>query len=272
MHTHSDGILQVSSQSQQWRFYWLDKRLLYVWGSRFPVRRFQRVAHYYRPNWQWFIQPDWIEQSERWEISLLEQAIADRILSPIQLKLMLRMILQECSVELTHHKIDEHQYQPISIDISADYRAAALSEVEMRGVFRKSSHIYKNWQISRLRSVNLNDVPVVTEGHQPNEVPTLGKSLDGKTTLWDILLSQEPSMTRLASLLEPLMEDGVITFRGVSDLKLPIEGEPVEGHPVEGQPVEELAAQPAVTASNLSSTAPANSVVVTEPPSATPEQ
>ncbi|MFK8182166.1 MAG: response regulator [Phormidesmis sp.] len=222
------GMLRMSSQSQQWHFYLLDGELLYVWGDRLPVRRFRRVARHYRPNWQWRVHSDWLGQKFCWEMHLIEQAIADNILSPIQLKLMLRMILQECSVELLHNRIVDNEWQPLTLEASSTYRAASLSETEIRGVFRKASHIHKNWQISRLRSFKLDAVPVVAEGGDPGILPELENCLDGETTLWDILLSQEPSMAKLASVLGPLIEDDAIAIKPISDLPLPMEGQSLE--------------------------------------------
>lgn len=224
----------MSSESQQWHLYLLDGKLLYIWGNRFAVRRFRRAARHYRPNWRWEVQPDWIGQDACWEIALLEQAIAEQILSPIQLKLMLRMILQECSVEMMHNKIIEEVWQPLTLTASSTYSSSALSETEIRGVFRKASHIHKNWQVNRLRYFNLNDVPIVTDGNKPSsfpeleDCPELENCLKGETTLWDILLSQEPSMPKLASLLGPLIEDERITVNPISDLPLPIKGRPVD--------------------------------------------
>ncbi|MEL7140879.1 MAG: response regulator [Cyanobacteria bacterium J06643_4] len=237
----NDGELQLTSASGVWQFYMLDGQLLYASGKTLAARRFTRAAHCHRPRWQWTVNSAWITDGRPWEIPLIEQAmtapakgIAQNSLSPIQAKLILRMVLEECLFELLYDGNAQSEWNPYHLEVSSDYRAAALSRSEVQRILEKAQRLVSTWKASSLGYIRLSDAPLMTEHYLPTQNtqqnnlqsthlrPIADRYLKGNHDLWDILVAQAHSLNGLTQLLQPLVEKGAIKFQTIPDIKLPV--------------------------------------------------
>lgn len=217
-----DGELRVTSKSGQWQFYILDGQLLYSSNRSLGVRRFRRAAKCHRPHWQWSVEPEWFAFNQSWEIPLLERAIVHNKLSPIQSKLILRMVLEECLFELMHDGSATSEWYPHHLDVTSAYRSAALSVSEVQRILKKAARLVKSWKESRLGHLKLSVSPIIAQGSMVGPLAVPHQYLKGDTDLWDILISQAPSLTKLTNLLLPMVEAGILRFQDMPDLPLPV--------------------------------------------------
>ena len=236
----SDGELLLTSAAGVWHFYMLDGQLLYAAGSKLAVRQFTRAASCHRPRWKWTVKSDWLSDQRTWAIPLIEHAIAYENLSPIQAKIILRMVLEECLFELLYDGEVKSEWRPCHLEVSSDYRAAALSIAEVQRILEKAQRLVDTWKAGDLGHVRLSDSPVMTDrysddrgslspnladGRTPRR-PLSSRYLKGNHDLWDILVIHAPSLNGLTELLQPLVEQGAIEFRSTPDLKLPLTTSP----------------------------------------------
>ena len=276
----SDGELHLLSKSGKWQFHILDGQLIYASGEALAVRRFRRAVRAHRPGWEWFVSPEWCSQKRPWEILLIESALVHAQLSSIQVKLILRMVLQECLFELMYDPEAESEWHPYHMEASSAYRSAALSVSEVRRVWHKTQSLYQNWQTGRLGDLRLSASPVLLREALSSEAPTsevlssetgqessaqslladwpptAGRYLEGNAELWDLLQNVEPSLTKLSKLLLSMIRAGTIRFQETADLPLPIENltaqNPAAQSPVAQSPTDGLQrpADTVVTASS----------------------
>ncbi|MGB7084601.1 MAG: hypothetical protein WBD47_03545, partial [Phormidesmis sp.] len=212
----SDGELHVLSKFGKWQFHILDGQLIYASSETLAVRRFRRAVQAHRPGWEWFVSPQWCSEKRPWEILLIEWALVHAQLSTIQVKLILRMVLQECLFELMYDPEAESEWHPYHMEASSAYRSAALSISEVRRVWHKTQSLYQNWQDNWLGDLRLSASPVLSpeisssEADQENAAqslladwpPTTSKRyLKGDAELWDLLQNVEPSLPKLSKRL-----------------------------------------------------------------------
>ncbi len=219
-----DGELRLESKSGQRRLYMLDGQLLYSSDSALAVRRFHRAAHCYRPSWKWSVDPYWVsEDKNAWEIRLLERALTRNQLSPIQAKLILRTVLQECFFEVMTDSAVTSEWQDAHLEVSSAYRSAALSATEVERIWRKTESLHQTWQAGPLKYYRLNASPVVSKSVDTESLPLPAKYLQGDADLWDILQTQAPSLNKLGEQLAPLVDAGQIMFKDAPDLPIPLD-------------------------------------------------
>ncbi|MEO0647606.1 MAG: response regulator [Cyanobacteria bacterium J06650_10] len=218
-----DGELSLTNSSGQWRFYVLDGQLLYVSSSVLAVRRFDRAVRCYRPRWEWSVASEWALDSQSWELPLLERAIAQNQLSPIQIKLILRMVAEECLVELLCEGVVKSEWHPYHLESSSAYRSAALSATETRRILSKAERIAQSWKASPLGHLSLSATPIASVPGALGVLAIPSQCLEGGMTLWDILASHVSSLGKLTQLLLPLVESQKVTFQLLLDLPLPFE-------------------------------------------------
>ncbi|MGB7250560.1 MAG: response regulator [Phormidesmis sp.] len=233
----SDGELHVLSKFGKWQFHILDGQLIYASSETLAVRRFRRAVQAHRPGWEWFVSPQWCSEKRPWEILLIEWALVHAQLSTIQVKLILRMVLQECLFELMYDPEAESEWHPYHMEASSAYRSAALSISEVRRVWHKTQSLYQNWQDNWLGDLRLSASPVLSpeisssEADQENAAqslladwpPTSKRYLKGDAELWDLLQNVEPSLPKLSKRLLSMIKAEAIEFREIEDLPLPID-------------------------------------------------
>lgn len=220
-----DGELCLSGPSGQQRFYLLDGQLLYASDKLLAVRRFRRAARYYRPSWKWSTNPAWSAETQSWEILLLERALSLNQLSPIQVKLILRTVLQECLFELMHDDGVTSEWRDVHLEVSSAYRSAALSGAEVKRIIHKTESMHQAWQAGPLGNFRLSMSPVVADGRDAASFRLPAKYLQGTTDLWDVLQTQTSSLEKLNEHLFPMVESGAVALKAIPDLPLPLDDE-----------------------------------------------
>ena len=224
-----DGELRLESKSGQRRFYLLDGQLLYSSDDALAVRRFHRAAHCYRPSWKWSVDPYWVsEEKKAWEVRLLERALTRSQLSPIQVKLILRTVLQECFFEVMTDSAVRSEWQDSHLEVSSAYRSSALSVTEVERIWRKTESLHQAWQAGALKYYRLSASPVVSKSVDNQSLPLPAKYFTGDADLWDILQTQTPSLDKLSEQLAPLVAAGQIMFKDVPDLPIPLDDQATE--------------------------------------------
>ncbi|MEL6938637.1 MAG: response regulator [Cyanobacteria bacterium J06598_1] len=268
----NDGELRLTSKSGQWRFYMLDGQLLYASGQALAVRRFHRAAYYHRANWKWGVDPAWSEDKQAWEVLLLERAIAHSQLSPIQVKLILRMVLGECLFELLHDgTVTASEWLPYHLETSSTYRSAALSLLEVKRIVGKTERLVETWTEGALGYIHLSSAPIFPAEHPPagggdsaGPLAAISPYLQGHHSLWDLFLNQVPSLDRLASLLWPLAKTGKLKFKSLLDLPLPVASESNQARAI-SIPASQENDQPRNTPATAQSSAPGAKPTVQAP-------
>ncbi len=229
-----EGELRVTSSVGVWKFYLADGRLLFPSGEVHPVRRLRRALRQHLSKWQWYVDPVWQSDPQSWEIPLVEWAMAQNKLSPIQVKLVLRTVLQECLFELICDVNGESEWQPFKREISPLYRFVALSVIEIQTLLNKMNNMCELWQTYSMGYFSPTLAPVLSESDTNEQLPVSRDFLRGEMNLWDLAIEHKQSPTQLINSLLPLIEKGTVALEKIPDLPLPLK--------------EQLATTPAVAA------------------------
>ncbi|HBL14388.1 MAG TPA: response regulator [Cyanobacteria bacterium UBA11162] len=216
-----DGELILRNPRDTWHLYLVRGQLLYATGGFHPVRRWDRALKQHRPNWNWRVECGQLAENKPWECQLLDRGFSQKQLSPIQAKLVIRTVVQECCFELSSYTDFKSDWKPSPKAISTFCRVVALSANEMQTVITTATQIQQQWQASRLGHIRPTLTPILKPGADPQSLPISDKYLKGNFTLWDIALRLEKSVIDVTSSLNSLVEKGILEFQEIPDLPVP---------------------------------------------------
>lgn len=187
-----------------------------------PVRRWNRAIKQHCPNWQWSVESPVSSENQYWECHLLAQGISQRQLSPIQTKLVIRSIVQECFFEISNYRDLKNNWTPTQKDIFQLPQLIALSSWEILSVFTKATNTQQKWQTAGLDHLSPSLAPVLMSTVDSQVIPiSEQKYFNSDFTLWDIALEQEKSVTEVALSLIPWVDKGILELQKIPDLPLP---------------------------------------------------
>ncbi|RAM52885.1 MAG: response regulator [Hapalosiphonaceae cyanobacterium JJU2] len=219
----SNGILILYNHTVVWNLYFNGGKLVYATGGMHPVRRWNRALKQHCPNWDWSIESPVSSENQYWECHLLAQGISQRQLSPIQTKLVIRSIVQECFFEISNYRDLQNNWTPTQKDIFHLPQLIALSSWEILSVFTKATNTQQKWQTAGLDHLSPSLAPVLMSTVDSQVIPiSEQKYFNSDFTLWDIALEQEKSVTEVALSLIPWVDKGILELQKIPDLPLPI--------------------------------------------------
>ncbi|MEO0827947.1 MAG: response regulator [Cyanobacteria bacterium J06635_1] len=222
LHVFNEGELRLRSGTSAWTLHLSGGQLIYPTNDFHRVRRWDRAIRQQRPNWEWQIADEWLSQPDFWELRLLEQGFAQRQLSLIQAKLVLRSAFQECLFELSGEAELDSEWEPLAKPLSSNCRTAVLSAREIKMLYRKAANMHQEWQAANLGDFSPAIAPVLTQAVDFDALPVNRRYLTGEFSLWDISLWMGRSVTWLTQSLQPLVEQGCLQFQELPDLRGPI--------------------------------------------------
>ncbi|TFI54379.1 response regulator [Mastigocladus laminosus UU774] len=218
----SNGILILYNHTVVWNLYFNGGKLVYATGGMHPVRRWNRAIKQHCPNWQWSVESPVSSENQYWECHLLAQGISQRQLSPIQTKLVIRSIVQECFFEISNYRDLKNNWTPTQKDIFQLPQLIALSSWEILSVFTKATNTQQKWQTAGLDHLSPSLAPVLMSTVDSQVIPiSEQKYFNSDFTLWDIALEQEKSVTEVALSLIPWVDKGILELQKIPDLPLP---------------------------------------------------
>ncbi len=217
---HSDGQLLLRNSKVVWNLHFVQGKLLYAIDKCHPVRRWQRALKQHCPNWHWSVEYSQLSNTQSWECQLLTQGFNQKRLSPIQAKLVIRTVVQECLFELISCTDLDSDWKPSQKTSSAFYQLAALSSKEVQTVLNNAAQMKQKWQDAGLAHLSPTLAPMLRQGADPQTLPVSQKYLNGQFTLWDIALQSEKSLSEVTRPLIPLVERGIVQFQEIPDLSV----------------------------------------------------
>ncbi len=207
------GELLVIAIGTQWRLHFFMGRLLF--GVSEPrVRRWQRLWHQYCPQLSWQELQDFQIRSEPWEYDLLGQAIDRGRITVDQVRQLSQATLNECFVGIIKSK-------PITLTWSD-------SKILNRQIYLFSTEQILN-QIQTLPQMPLEPELVLRlakpdqfeQRVSPNVFQALSRTIDGKSSLYQIALRMERPVAMLSRSLESFVSQGWLEPVSAADLPLP---------------------------------------------------
>ncbi len=244
----SDGELILHNDTVVWNLHLVQGKLLYALDKLHPVRRWDRALKQHCPNWRWNIEYSQLSDTQYWECQLLTQGFNQKRLSPLQAKLAIRTVLQECLFEVSSYTDLNSDWKPSQRTISIFYQLAALSAKEIQAVLTNATQMQYKWQAAGLAHLSPTLAPTLRQGANSQALPVSDNYLNGEFTLWDIALQLEKSVTEVTRSLLPLAEKGILQFQEIPDLSVPTVKQPVTETPslLETKSLESTQKQPLI--------------------------
>ncbi len=244
----SDGELILHNDTVVWNLHLVQGKLLYALDKLHPVRRWDRALKQHCPNWRWNIEYSQLSDTQYWECQLLTQGFNQKGLSPLQAKLAIRSVLQECLFELSSYTDLNSDWKPSQRTISIFYQLAALSAKEIQAVLTNATQMQQKWQAAGLAHLSPTLAPTLRQGASSQALSVSDNYLNGEFTLWDIALQLEKSVTEVTRSLLPLAEKGILQFQEIPDLSVPTVKQPVAATPplLETKSLESTEKQPLI--------------------------
>jgi chemotaxis family two-component system response regulator PixG len=244
----SDGELILHNDTVVWNLHLVQGKLLYALDKLHPVRRWDRALKQHCPNWRWNIEYSQLSDTQYWECQLLTQGFNQKRLSPLQAKLAIRTVLQECLFEVSSYTDLNSDWKPSQRTISIFYQLAALSAKEIQAVLTNATQMQQKWQAAGLAHLSPTLAPTLRQGASSQALSVSDNYLNGEFTLWDIALQLEKSVTEVTRSLLPLAEKGILQFQEIPDLSVPTVKQPVAATPplLETKSLESTEKQPLI--------------------------
>ncbi|MEO0536177.1 MAG: response regulator [Cyanobacteria bacterium P01_A01_bin.123] len=239
-----NGHLMIEGDQTTWTLNFVQGQLMYAVDEHHAVRRWHRLLKKYFPNWQWQIDPLQTVDLQSWQVHLLDQGINQQKLSLIRVKLVVRMIAQECLFELSPCTNFKHNWQPSPMPISLSYQSVGLSGWEIQMTLNRVNHLRQQWQDAGLEQLSPMLAPTLNNPAAAHSLPIDRQYLSGDFTLWDIAGQLDKSVTDIAQSLMPLTEQGILVLKTIPDLVLKSPLVSVPPAPTGAPPVSTQATQP----------------------------
>ncbi|MEO1399982.1 MAG: response regulator [Cyanobacteria bacterium J06635_1] len=222
MHELDEGELTLDNGASTWKLHLSGGQLIYPVDEFHRVRRWDRAVREQRLNWHWHIPNEWLSASSFWELLLFEQGFAQQRFSPLQAKLIIRSVVQECFFELSRYAELQSVWKPMPKPLSSSCKTAALSARELQMLYHKAASMQQEWQsASFVGGLSPNLAPMLTQAVNSESLPVNPIYLTGQFNFWDISLWVGRSLAGLARALLPLAEHNCLQFNPLSDLSGP---------------------------------------------------
>jgi two-component system, chemotaxis family, response regulator PixG len=212
-------------QTSPWRIFLYMGRLAYATGGHHPVRRWYRAMRAHCPE---FFEPGWQTQyraiGDVWEADVLHQAVAAGKVSATQARSVVQTIVQEVFFTFIERQTIDNTW---NAGVQLVEQATFLS---VEQVIQDSLQLREQWRNQGLGSLQelLRDfspdlAPIIRNPEllqsKVNEgtYKTLTRLMRGKLTLWDIALQLKKPLPGVMRSLLPLIRQGAITLKTVSD-------------------------------------------------------
>ncbi|MBD2182947.1 response regulator [Aerosakkonema funiforme] len=214
-HQRGTGELILAGSKQQWQLYFFHGRLLYATGGSHRVRRWQRALKQHCPN---FI-PKASFVDEPWEYHQIEQGIAENQIGVNQARSIIQTSVLEVFFEIVSYanpvKSRWQNSKPPNTQIAL---------LDANQIFQKILRFWEQWQAQDLGNFSPSLAPILRQPHLVKnlKMENMASLLNGENTLWDISYQNRiPAIAAMVSLL-PLVSQGIVEFKQVGDLPLPI--------------------------------------------------
>lgn len=231
------GELTLTLDHQQttpWRIFLYMGRLAYATGGHHPVRRWYRAMRAHCPE---FFEPGWQTRyraiGDVWEADVLHQAVAAGKVSASQARNVVQNIVQEVFFTFIERQTI------VSTWITGVQLVEQAAFLSVEQVIQDSMQLREQWRNQGLGSLQelLRDfspdlAPIIRNSEllqsKVNEgtYKTLARLMRGKLTLWDIALQLKKPLPGVMRSLLPLIRQGAITLRTVSDELPPLTAPP----------------------------------------------
>ena len=235
---HATGELIVTDEHDSkpnWNIYFYLGRLVYATGGEHRVRRLARAIrqHSQNVNIQELLK-NADPTVEAWELKVIEQAIQDNQLTIEQVRAIIQSSIHEVFYSLSEQKQPKSSWK--SLDTLTFKPIVALPAVQ---TLDKIVMAQQKWQQAGLSHVqnmiqgfSFDLAPYIANPDQLNVMlnaeaisdktyHSLKKILNGTNTLWDLSVIMHCSMIAVMRSLLPLVVDGIVAFREISDWASP---------------------------------------------------
>ncbi|NET33389.1 MAG: response regulator [Cyanothece sp. SIO1E1] len=219
---HVDGNLVLNNHKMTWTLNFVQGQLLYAADELHAIRRWDRALKQHFPGWNSHIDAAHLRDRQFWQLYLLDQSINQQKLSLIRAKLVIRTISQECLFELSQCTNLNSNWQPFSVPISRNCRSIALSSWEMQMTLGAVKKMQQQWQDAGLEQLSPTLSPVLKNTAETQSLPVANQYLKGNFTLWDIARQLDKSLIEIVQFLLPSFKQGILEFKPISDLSLPM--------------------------------------------------
>ena len=217
-------------QTTPWRIFLYMGRLAYGTGGSHPVRRWYRAMRAHCPD---FFEPGWQTQyratGDMWEADILHQAVAGGKITAIQARSVVQTIVQEVFFTFIERQTMDTTWNS---GVQLTEQATFLS---VEQVVQASLQLREQWRNQGLGSLQellrdfspdlapvIRNVELLQSKVNEGTYKTLTRLMRGKLTLWDIALHLKKPLPSVMRSLLPLIRQGAITLRNVSDELVPV--------------------------------------------------
>jgi two-component system, chemotaxis family, response regulator PixG len=226
-----------------WRLYFYMGRLVYATGGEHAVRRWYRAMKQHCPD---VLNNGWLNQAQAteqpWEVDILNQMVAQNLLTTAQAKLITQSIVQEVMFALIEQRFSTSQWKP-NVKIAQHSAFLSVEQViadaqQMREGWRGSGLGYlQDWmvQFSPDLAPILKSPPNLASQVSPATFQSMIRLLQGKLTLWDVSLHMRRPLADVMRVLMPFIRQGVIELQNIPDVPVPCAVPAVVNQPITNQ-------------------------------------
>ncbi|MBE9029979.1 response regulator [filamentous cyanobacterium LEGE 11480] len=212
-----------------WKLYFYMGRLVYATGGSHSVRRWYRAMKQHCPE---LLNSGWLNDSaateQPWEVDLLNQMVAQNLITTAQAKLITQSIVQEVMFALIEERFLTSQWKP-NVKIAQHSAFLSVEQVitdaqKMRDGWRGSGLGYlQDWmvQFSPDLAPILKSPPNLASQVSQATFQSMIRLLQGKLTLWDVSLHMRRPLADVMRVLMPFIRQGVIELQNIPDVPAP---------------------------------------------------
>lgn len=225
------GELTLAQDTNPWRLYFFQGRLVYATGTLHRVRRWRRAIKRHCPD---FSVKFAAGGGDPWEYQLLSQSVAQSLVSVAQAQSVVRMSLEEVLFTWVGNPIMRSQWSSVQRFSFKENAALSLllSSLEVEQVLGQAQELWKNWKGLELEALTPYKSPVLQKslrtdsGSAPPILTNLSPFLTGRHTLWDIASYARRPVTTVTRFLLPWVQRGAISLEEITDLPHPFQPKP----------------------------------------------
>jgi two-component system, chemotaxis family, response regulator PixG len=212
-----------------WKLYFYMGRLVYATGGNHSVRRWFRAIKQHAPD---ALSNSWLQNTvateQPWEVDLINQMVAQNLITTPQAKVITQSIVQEAMFSLIDQQFITTQWRP-NVKIVQHSAFLSVEQVladaqKMREGWRGSGLGYlQDWmvQFSPDLAPILKSPPNLASQVSPATFQSMIRLLQGKLTLWDVCLHMRRPLADVMRVLLPFVRQGVIELQTIPDLPCP---------------------------------------------------
>jgi two-component system, chemotaxis family, response regulator PixG len=212
-----------------WKLYFYMGRLVYATGGEHSARRWYRAMKQHCPE---ILNSGWLNQAQAtehpWEVDIINQMVAQNLLTTAQAKMITQSIVQEVMFALIEQRFTTSQWKP-NVKIAQHSAFLSVEQViadaqQMREGWRGSGLGYlQDWmvQFSPDLAPVLKSPPNLASQVSAATFQSMIRLLQGKLTLWDVSLHMRRPLADVMRVLLPFIRQGIIELQNIPDVPLP---------------------------------------------------